>query len=604
MSNQTTFYCHQCKKRLKTSKKLTSKTLHCPLCGAQLDTSVAGTPTSTRTAASPAPATKSARATKPAPATKRAPSSVASRNKILIAAGVGLVGLTIIIFLLVRLVGTGDDSNASTVADADSLPTTPDLAEQPTASDSESRGDPRDAEMLDPNASDLSASSNTPYVDREYAYQFNLTAEYPDQQYEWNGEIVLGLLPDRPVTVATGIAIPNRWIIVPLSLIKDAESIQVIHQGKRYDAEVRRKLTKLGWATLQIDRREKFPSPKADRADRLTRSAKGLRVVYLNQSGVPQVRAGLSVSGGSDGSQYQIPPLPEAALGGIVLHDSGRIAGLVTSTGADRSILMPWSKIGNGWGANAGEGIFDYDDPLPDELVDSPERFGDNLVQVAVEKTQTRKTTPQILFQSSVRRVQASGSPSQAASALIPNSVQNSSRDQFRLERSLSGLLELEPTSRRKPAKPNLLPFGLGLPVKLTVMPISSAGSRRWTAQESVRVHYGRGTGIRHPEGNDRTGFTSCSGDCKYFVIEGVGNRFQFTREFQLRNNPQLPVQITQTGKENVTLDLESGFVRERRFDGELNHTFAGASPISIKVHYELKMLRSPKSDETPRYWR
>ena len=134
------------------------------------------------------------------------------------------------------------------------------------------------------------------YTD-EAAFRLTLTARLSSgESNTWQGTTVV---PKRLLSNAilmSGVAIPNRWIVVPLKSIEKAGQIFVRHNGVTYEATVRKKLKDLGYATLQIDRREKFARPFCDRENRIAGDSKDLTVIYLNESGEIEARVGLGIA--------------------------------------------------------------------------------------------------------------------------------------------------------------------------------------------------------------------------------------------------------------------------------------------------------------------
>lgn len=447
----------------------------------------------------------------------------------------------------------------------------------------------------------------------ERAYEVTLEVDYPSgEQFAWRGTTVVAQALHADAILMTGVAIPNRWVIVPLKAVENAKQIWVRHAGITYEAQVRSRLTKLDFATLQINRSEKFSAPFCDRENELEWNSKNMTLVYRDESNHVQTLDGFNVTAKKDGIEYWIngERIPNQAMGGVVLHKSGRIAGLVKRRSANDVLLMPWSRIGLGWGEKGGKGLFDYLSPmLEGNAADLASFHGNSLVQVIIvpETVQSSDQATKYLFET---RITADGVPPaiRFADWTLPSSVRCNSAQEFELvdtPRSGIQLRSIHQENAQQWQAPPQLPFLIGSSGRLAIEAIPDPKAETWSSSRKVSVKLHEECTIRDKGKQSKAFEMGFIQEEDWQVVERGSNTLTLTRKVRL-----YPFAIDRRqhfeidGEEQLTVSLRDSFVIEREYRGRFIQTDDQASKSEAAIHFVMKRLRDSQAANAPAYWR
>lgn len=482
-------------------------------------------------------------------------------------------------------------------------------------------------ETGDPDGDDASPASereasdqilDSPYSD-ELGFEVVFSAETERQgQYTWRGKVVLAPQNNGDVRSSTGVAIPNRWIVVPLQTIDDAETISVRHAGQTYEAQVRKRLEKLGFATLQIDRQEKFPAPLCDLENQLASNSKGLRLVFLNSAGKVTVSEGHDVESLSSGYKYMLEGsrVSDQAMGGIVLQGPGRITGLVAQRryGGDVDVI-PWARVGAGWGRNAGRGIFDYDTPASFGSETEANLFhASALVQVLVTKKAKTNRPSETKLRSFVfdTRIESAAPTKRRTFAdwTVGDSFANSSERNIEFFESIKdGMLArawVNPSQKRDGDDELIqFPFLMGAPVQWTYYRIADPSLDSWQTGKKVWANLKTGSSIRHNDMFQQSGESGFELKDDVRVTGRGGTWLKLERtSVMVPTRSYMEKEIKVSGSEILDVDVMSGFVRNRTFKGTYSQRGKDGEMHSAKLFLSVERLSESTTKSTPVYWR
>ena len=448
----------------------------------------------------------------------------------------------------------------------------------------------------------------------EYGYEVSLEVKYPTgQEMSWNGTTVVARALHSETRFMNGVVMPNRWIVVPLDSVEDVERMWVRYKGETFEAQVRRRLEKLGFATLTIERSEKFPMPYCDRSNRMAWNSKDMTILYRDADGTIVAAENCSVVAKKDGREYRIlgEDIGDQAIGGIVLHDSGRIAGIVKKRSAKHLILMPWSEVGRGWGEKAGEdGLFNYDTPLPDESPEAVREFhGDFLVQVIVVPKSKKSAKPRkhFLFDT---RISSDGvaDDSRFANWEMPSQINVASADDFELVETSQHGLRLQskyPPNSQKWLGPMQLPFLMGSPARLAVHSLADPNTDNWTTSRKVMVKLHDQCWIRDVDGYSRTFEQHFKDDETWEVVTRDTHRLKLRRT--LKRYPAAlnrRDQFSMEGKEELTVSLKDFFIYQREFTGTFSQTTDDGEKHTAEITFKMGRMNESEREKTSAYWR
>lgn len=448
----------------------------------------------------------------------------------------------------------------------------------------------------------------------EYGYEVSLEVGYPTgEKMSWHGTTVVARALHNETRFMTGVVMPNRWIIVPLDSVEDAERIWVRYKGETFEAEVRSRVAKLGFATLTIERNEKFPKPFCDRKNRMAWNSKDMTLLYRSSDGTIATAEECNVVAKKDGREYRIQgeDIADQAIGGIVLHDSGRIAGIVKKRSAKHLILMPWSEVGRGWGEKAGENdLFDYYTPLPDESPQAARSFHDEyLVQVIVIPKPKKSAKPRkhYLFDT---RISSDGvdEESRFANWKLPAEVNIASANEYELVDSSQRGIQLQsihPPNSRKWQAPRQLPFLIGSPARLAIQPLADPNTDNWTTSRKVMVKLHDQCWIRDENGYAHTFEQHFKDDETWEVVTRDTHRLKLRRT--LKRYPAAlnrRDQFSMEGKEELTVSLKDFFVYQREFTGTFSQTTDDGEKHTAEFTFKMAQMNEPENEKAAAYWR
>ena len=483
----------------------------------------------------------------------------------------------------------------------------PTKADQPT-----STAEPK-KESTDPGAVDIAATprpktipkgtepdttGNKPLVLDESEFWFKMEATPNGKQFRWEGTSVLGQLRNPDRIFATGIAIPNRWIIVPIELVSQVHSIQIKYGDENYTAKVRKRLEKLGWATLQIERERKFSSPKVERNDTIADNGNDLKVVYYDRKQKIQVIDKISVIDGGK-ARYRIKRLPNEALGGLVMGKSGRICGFVATHADDVTILKPWSEIGKGWGEKRGEGIFDYLASPPSYFIKRPYVLRQHLAQVVINKVDPTEQKHAYVFHSELKPTVVIKGVT-AKDYFVPGPIISTSTRENELV-CQNSVWNTSSAGRRSHDESSVsLPWQLGsLESLATLSNAPSNPAENFEANRLVSIDLGQTSGW--PE---TSGVQTVQANLKEtidFQNRNSESTVSLKRTIQMDTEPESEVSLSVSGNEFIRHEETTGLILSRSFRGKAKFTSKEVS-YEIPIQYELE--RSTKrSRPLVAYW-
>lgn len=197
----------------------------------------------------------------------------------------------------------------------------------------------------------------------------------------------------------TGLLTPRRWILVGNNFVEGAKRVTVVIDGVEHDAEIRRRLPKTGFATLQIAKAKfpKIPVPEPSN-ERL----KTVQLAWLDSDGKLQIQSVKTTSYTSyQGGSYGIrQALPDNCVGAVAFDEFANVKGFIADTVhpslqvLSESNLNPISRVVKSW--NGSKDIFaPANSTLPKPSIE--EAISKRLVQVLVERP-VQQDSPFLFF--------------------------------------------------------------------------------------------------------------------------------------------------------------------------------------------------------------
>lgn len=211
----------------------------------------------------------------------------------------------------------------------------------------------------------------------------------------------------RALRYATGIKIPNRWILVGSNLVQGAQNIKVEFEGLQYRCSVRHELPKSGFAVLQIEdaKLPKFPKlpmllkPKNQPASK--KLVEGpFTILWLDAKGefrTVQAPKSTSATSSYGGKYFFTRTIPDDAVGGLVFLDSGKPFGMVNDSNFPalastmQAAVIPLTRVAKTWPDKTQAVMFDSSEDEStlenaDDLAKIKTRYRDRLVKVIIEQ--------------------------------------------------------------------------------------------------------------------------------------------------------------------------------------------------------------------------